>query len=311
MTTAAIIVTYESAAVVGRCLDSLRGRVDEVWVVDNSPSDSTAQVVAGYPEAKLLRHPENLGFAGAVNAGVRTCSADLILLLNPDAALLTSLDPLAAACSSPRTGAAAGMLVDARDTPQTGFSVRHFPTPFSLIFECLGLNRIWPSNPVNRYWRALDLDLTVPQEVDQPAGALLLFRRDAWERVGGFDERFYPLWFEDVDFLSRLRLAGYAVRWEPSVRAAHDGGHSLGGLTSGIRQEYWYGNLLRYAAKHFGPLGLRATAVAVLVGVVARNLVTGNLGSFRPGQPLYRVFRLVMRVMWKGSRGADRGSAEK
>lgn len=309
-TTAAIIVAYRSAAVLGRCIESVLPHVDEVLVIDNSPDEETAQVAARYP-VKLLRHPENLGFAGAVNQGVRSCDAGLLLLLNPDVTLAVPILPLVEACQRPGAGAAAGLLVDPQGHPQTGFSVRRLPTPAALIFECLGLNRLWPGNPVNRRWRGLDLDLTRAQPVEQPAGALLLFRRDVWQRLGGFDERFHPLWFEDVDFLSRLRLDGYTVWFDPAVRATHDGGHSLGGLTSGIRQEYWYGNLLRYAAKHFGPLSLRATAVAVLAGVVARNLMTGNLGSFMPGEPSYRILGLGLRVLLRGAQGVGPGRAGK
>ena len=63
-----------------------------------------------------------------------------------------------------------------------------------------------------------------------------MIRRDAWEAVGGFDEGFRPVWFEDVDFLKRLRRAGYRVRYVPSAVARHRGGHSVGKLAERSRE---------------------------------------------------------------------------
>jgi GT2 family glycosyltransferase len=54
----------------------------------------------------------------------------------------------------------------------------------------------------------MDVDLHKQQLVEQPAGALFLFRRDDWEELGGFDERYFPVWFEDVDFARRFPAAG-------------------------------------------------------------------------------------------------------
>ncbi len=83
----------------------------------------------------------------------------------------------------------------------------------------LGINRLWPRNPVNWRFRCYDVDLQSmkPVEIEQPAGAFMMIRRDAWERVGGFDESFYPLWFEDVDFCCRLKLAGLRLFHVPSA----------------------------------------------------------------------------------------------
>ena len=105
--------------------------------------------------------------------------------------------------ASRQYGLAAGKLVDKTGVAQKGFTIRRFPTPASLIFELFGINRLWPSNPVNRRYRYLDRDLDQPGPVEQPAGAFLMFRRDVWKRLRGFDESFHPVWFEDVDYCRR------------------------------------------------------------------------------------------------------------
>jgi GT2 family glycosyltransferase len=174
----------------------------------------------------------------------------------------------------------AGKLVDGQGRPQAGFSVRRFPTVASLCFEALGLNAVWPGNPVNRRYRCLDLDLDSPAEVDQPAGAFLMLRRDAWEALGGFDEGFRPVWFEDVDFLKRARDRGYRVRLAPAAVAMHAGGRSIGRVPSGTREIYWYASLLRYASKHFRTSGWLPVSGAVIAGSAFRML-HGVLGTRR------------------------------
>lgn len=270
--TGAVIVTHNSEAEIGACLDSVLGRVSRVVVVDNASSDGTRDQVLERPGASLIANLDNRGFAAGVNQGIRALDSSLILLLNPDAVLLTGIEPLAEACGEPGVGAAAGKLVDELNRPQTGFSVRRFPTPLSLSFEVLGLNRLRPGNRVNRRYRCLDLDLAVAAQVEQPAGAFLLIPRDVWQVLGGFDEGFRPIWFEDVDFLKRARDAGYGARYVPSAVARHRGGHSVGRLRRESREVYWYASLLRYGSRHFRAPGRLVVCAAVVAGCSLRML---------------------------------------
>ena len=270
---AAVIVTYNSASVIDNCLNALQLHAPEisVTVVDNRSSDDTVERVQKHEGVGCLRNEANLGFAAAVNQGARAAAgADAILVLNPDVTLTTSLNPLAEACRV--HGIAAGQLTDSYDRPQTGFTVRSLPSPTALIFELVGLNRLWPSNPVNRRYRCLDRDLETPGPVEQPAGAFLMVRRDVWESLGGMDESFYPIWFEDVDFCRRAIDAGVRIEYVPAVKARHQGGHSVGTLESAHRATYWCDSLLRYAAKHFSTAEYRGVCAAVLLSSVPRGM---------------------------------------
>jgi GT2 family glycosyltransferase len=263
-----LIVTYNSEDVIRRCLDSC-GELP-VLVVDNASSDNTLKVVGNAGGVRLIANSHNRGFAGAVNQGIEALDCEYVLLLNPDVELRTSVAALVDACSEEGVGIAAGRLESAAGQTQAGFTIRRFPTGAALALEVLGLNRLLPSNPVNRRYRYLDADLTQPADVEQPAGAFLMLRSDAWRRLGGFDTQFYPVWFEDVDYCKRARNAGLRIRYVPQVAACHQGGHSVRELPWDSREVYWYGSLLRYAAKHLTPWALRGVCAAVVWGSAVR-----------------------------------------
>ena len=271
-----VIVSYQSAAYLRSCIDAcLRFTRPEagLLVVDNASTDGSATVAASVPGVTVFPNSSNAGFAAAANQGFRVLdSADCVLLLNPDAVLQSDVRPLLCCLDNPATAIAAGALCQPAGVPQRGFTLRRFPTPLALAFENIGLNRIWPGNPVNRRWRCLDVDLSKPCDAEQPAGAFLLIRRQAWARVGGFDEGFRPVWFEDVDFCVRIRRAGYTIRYEPLALAVHQGGGSVCTLDWSGRQLYWYGSLLRFASLHFRPAGRVVVALSAGFGAAARGL---------------------------------------
>jgi len=269
---AIVIVTYNSAAEIGGCLDALAGLSEndaEVLVVDNGSADGTRDEVAAR-NVTLIANQTNAGFAAALNRGVRATTSPLVLSLNPDAHLRRGLDAMTAQMEKPGTGAVGGMLVGEDGNPQAGFMARNLPTPATLIFEILGINRLFPENQLNWHYRCLGVDPMNVSVVDQPAGAFLMFSRAAWEAVGGFDERFWPVWFEDVDFCARIKTAGFCTYYHPAAIAKHSGSHAVGRLQLENRERYWYGSLLEYAAKHYRSSAFRTTCAAVAVGAVVR-----------------------------------------
>jgi len=280
-----VIVTRNSEDVIGPCLDALARMAPNLTlvVVDNASADDTLRRVHTHAGVRVIANRENLGFAAAVNQGVASCfdsedievaGADLILLLNPDVTLLTAVDTLMDA--SAKYGLAAGKLVDLDGRAQAGFTIRRFPTAASLICELFGINRLWKSNPVNRRYRYFDKSLDEAGDVEQPAGAFLMFRREVWRQLGGWDEGFYPVWFEDVDFCRRAVDAGFHIRYIPDAVANHVGGHSVAQVPASSRAGYWCASLIRYASKHFRESGYRGVCAAVVLSSVPR-MVAGMI----------------------------------
>jgi len=263
---ATVIVAYHSEDHLPACVAAAP---PPVWVVDNS--------AAGQP---------NLGFAGGVNRGFVLSKEPFVLVLNPDCVVVNAAAAVEAMLAEfdrdAQVGAVGGLLLDAETGhPQTGFTVRRFPTSVSLACEVLGLNWLWPGNPVNRKYRCLDLNLSAPQDVDQPAGAFLMIRRAAFDAIGGFDTRFHPVWFEDVDFCKRLKTAGWAVRYTPEAIARHAGGHAVHRMPAASKTLAWYGSLQWYAAKHFARPGRWLVALSLLGSALPRG-VAGMLRQSNP-----------------------------
>lgn len=270
-----VIVTFNSGAHIHSCLRSLEESGWERIVVDNGSDDATVERARSVPGVLVLANPDNRGFATAVRQGVRAAEGELLLLLNPDVAAEPGAVPALAEAVEPEgVAAAGGRLLNPDGSTQVGFALRRFPTVATALAELLLLNRVFPENPWNRYYRCLDLDHGQPGPVEQPAGACLLVKRRAWEDVGGLDEEFFPLWFEDVDFCRRLCARGWRIVYEPRARFWHAGGHSLSSLERAEQQLHWYRNLLRYFRKHHGPLAAGVLRGGILAGMLLRMLGT-------------------------------------
>lgn len=293
---AAIIITHNSADVIDACLASTSG-VAEVVVVDNASADDTLEKVRNWPECRLIANESNRGFGAAVNQGAAESTADLLLILNPDVQIQRGIEALAKACRE--HGLASGTLTDSDGVPQAGFTIRRLPTVASLCFEVLGLNRMWPGNPVNAHYRYRGRDLDREGPAEQPAGAFLMVRRDIFDELGGFDEAFFPVWFEDVDLAKRAFKLGYRAHFTPNAVARHLGGHSVGRLPLQRRELYWYASLLRYTAKHFGTQQFRVVSLAVATGCLIR-FVAGIVLERKVRAVYWTVIHLALKGLVTG-----------
>ncbi|MBI1895496.1 MAG: glycosyltransferase family 2 protein [Acidobacteria bacterium] len=294
-----VIVTHNSEEVIGRCLHACAVVPDAtVLVIDNASADGTADQVRRRPAVRLIANRDNIGFAAAVNQGIEQLGTSHVLVLNPDVVLCGPVAGLLDACNGP-VGAATGRLVDSRGQARDDFHLRTLPTPWTLAFEALAVNRFWPGNPVNRRYRGAHSG----DRVEQPSGAFLLIAREAWRAAGGFDESFAPVWFEDVDFCKRLRDLGYGIAYVSQVAAEHAGGHSVRGLSWEERQTYWYVNLLKYVSKHFPARGRLVASLGVTLACFPRAAIEAVRA--RSVTPL----AVYSRVIWAAAKCLSNGGA--
>jgi N-acetylglucosaminyl-diphospho-decaprenol L-rhamnosyltransferase len=298
----AIVVTHNSGATIGPCLEALAGEDCEIVVVDNASADDTVQRIeefVAWNPVRLMANDENIGFGAAVNQGAREATGDMLLILNPDAIAEPGAVAAILRCmQSTRAGAVGGALLEDDGQPARGFAFRRLPTLAALLYEVLLVNQLWPGNPVNRRYRCLDADYLGQQEVEQPAGACLAVTRTAWDSVGGFDEQFFPVWFEDVDLCKRLLDNGLKIFYCPEARFRHSGAHSVGQLRFRDRQIFWYTNMLRYARKHFTSGQVFFLRTAIIKGMLLRSI--GALFGARkaPLGETLSAYWGVVRAVW-------------
>jgi N-acetylglucosaminyl-diphospho-decaprenol L-rhamnosyltransferase len=258
-----VTVTWNSRDMILRCLDRLnRSLVEKIVVVDNGSSDGTAEALQDLRTGvEVVRLEEGRSLATAYNRGAERGSAELVLFLNDDvlvtdASIATLTETLQ---TRPGAVAAAGRLVDPETgKTQTEYLPQAFPTPATFAAGFLGRGVRHP---------ALDDATTVV--VDQPPGACLLIRRDAFKAVGEWDEDF-EFWYEDVDLAQRLRDQGQ-VLYVPSAPFEHVGGLSAQRLTRADRVSRHYRGALLYASKHFGPA--QRVLTGCLYGLVAAGRI--------------------------------------
>jgi GT2 family glycosyltransferase len=123
-------------------------------------------------------------------------------------------------------------------------------------------------------------------------------RRDVWERLGGFDEDFHPVWFEDVDYCRRAVDAGYRIEYVPAVEARHGGAHSIARIPRGCRAVYWCVSLLKYAAKHFRTLGYNGVCLAMVLSSAPRMLAAIlDERSLEPVKVYCNIVRIAGRAL--------------
>ena len=224
MNVAVLIVNWNGGGLLRRCLQSLhsqRRKPDHIIVVDNaSTDDSLALAQHELTNVEVIRLPSNVGFARANNiAAAAAHRFDALALVNPDA--FPEPDWLHALMSSaehaPRAVAAfaSQMLLDATPEYLDGAGDSYHVS-----------GRAWRNGhrAARADWPKADC------EVFAACAAAALYRRDAFEEAGGFDEQYFS-YFEDVDLGFRLRLRGYRCLYVHAAIVRHMGS-ALGGYRS-------------------------------------------------------------------------------
>jgi len=224
-----VIVNWNTGPYLRECLSSveqatrMRFEVGQVVVVDNASSDGSLDGIeeSALP-VRILRNSINRGFGAASNQGAAECSSDLLLFLNPDTRVFPDTLDRTVAFMADSANAAIG-ICGARMVNDDGsdeFSCWRFPTFWMWAAKITGLAYAFP--------RWIQLQRMTNEEVggngvvDQVIGAYNLVRRQLFEALNGFDERFF-VYLEDVDLAFRARQLGYSSYFLSDVPVYHVG----------------------------------------------------------------------------------------
>jgi GT2 family glycosyltransferase len=257
----ALIVNFNSGSHLAHAVRSMAADLADLdWtavVVDNASEDDSADSIPleAVERVTVVRNQRNVGFGAAINQAARLTSAPLLWLVNPDCRIVSgAFNTLRRVLiADPRCGLTAPQLLNADGSAQE--SARGEPTALTGLFGRHGLlTRVFPAAAAARHnLRAREIIAAGAEtaDVDWVMGACMLIRREAFDRVNGFDERFFLYW-EDTDLCRRIREAGFAIRYVPGARVEHPGGASS-------RTAHWmasrafHRSAYLYYAKHTAP----------------------------------------------------------
>jgi len=248
-----VIVTWNSQDYIHPCLDSLfpQDQDLEVIAIDNGSRDSTLNALREYGiRIKVVENQSNLGFARAVNQGLKLAAGEYILLLNPDTVLTPGALQIMAGFLNehPQVWALGPQLLNPDGSVQR--SCRQFPDGRIMFYEFTGLSKLFPKNKIFGRWRMGYFDHQTPAQVDQPMGACLMIREEVLEKVGLLDEENFPMFFNEVDWCLRIRRAGGQLYFLPQAKVYHHHGASTRRVKRAMIISS-HQSMIRYFAKHY------------------------------------------------------------
>ena len=247
-----VVVTFNSAVVIRKCLSSIISAVP-VIVVDNGSTDDTIKEIQQVrPDAKIIKNGLNMGYGIANNIGLANIDTEFGMILNPDAVIIENcLEKLTAILNkNPRAACAAPILKSLEGKPEI-YVMGPTETHHSR----------WETDPEGDFctWFLM--------------GAAVVWRMSAWREIGGFDENFF-LYNEDADLCLRTTHAGYAHILSSEAKVVHLGGESAKRTASQSWLRDWqmtWSNL--YYQKKLGAKDIRGRAAKLTLWHGIRALI--------------------------------------
>ncbi len=183
-----------------------------------------------FPNIKLIKNKENMGFAKANNIALKTINSKYAFFLNPDTILLNnSIKILVDFLEDNHDIACTGANLYKQDL-SLQFSYGNFPTIKKVLFE-FGLNKIFKAYFNTNLSESITFNYDEPKEVPYITGADLLIRKDVLDNVGYFNEDFF-LYYEETELQFRIRKADYKIFLNPLAKIIHFSNTSLNLMSS-------------------------------------------------------------------------------
>ena len=266
-----IIVNYNVKHFLEQCLHSVykaaKGLETEIFVVDNNSVDGSAQLIREkFPDLHFIENKENVGFSRANNQAIRKATGEYILLLNPDTVVEedTFTKVTGFMDNHPEAGGLGIKMIDGKGNflPE---SKRGLPTPWVAFYKMFGLAKLFPKSRKFGKYHLSYLNPNEIHEIEILAGAFMLLRKKALDKVGLLDEAFF-MYGEDIDLSYRIIQGGYKNYYFPETTIIHYKGESTkkGSLNY---VKVFYNAMIIFARKHFsgGKAGIFAFIINLAI----------------------------------------------
>ena len=254
-TVSKVLSNYNNSTLLKQTLLSVyrysTGLAKEIIVIDDGSTDkSPYSIINEFPDVKLIRHNKNFGYSKSYNDGTRIAKGKYILHLNSDVVLINStLKPMIAYLEAHKEIGIAGCKIIKLDGTLDLPCKRSFPTPCNVLFQTLGLHRMFPESKVFGSYYLTYLDENKIHEVDCLMGAFMMIRREVVKNIGLLDERFF-IYGEDIDYCFRAKQAGWQIVYYPKITVRHHHGGTTN--NSKIKHIYkFHKTMIQYYNKHY------------------------------------------------------------
>ena len=265
------IVNYNTKLLTIECINSIYKNIQsidfEIIVVDNGSSDGSAEIIQKkFPEVKLIRNVQNLGFSKANNQAIRASEGEFILLLNSDTYCINDVikKMLDFIKTKPLAGIVGIRLL--RPDMSTQRDTYTLPTLRTVLYHLIDIKKLLPECLIRRLNDYISFFLIIggkeaknylkyeklshPMIVENISGACMMVRREVIESVGLLDENIF-LYYEDADFCKRVLDGGWELWLLPYTGIIHCVGASFGKSFVSFSPER-YAGVLYYFSKHKG-----------------------------------------------------------
>jgi len=237
-TVSIILVNYNGADVLINCLNSLEKFIPkdncEIILVDNNSQDNSIDIVDNkFPEIKLIKLPENVGFGAGNNAGAKVAKGEFLFLLNTDIILKSNI--LSHLIELMSANLDVGVIGTKLLFPDGSFQISFSPK-IGIKGE-IEAKKIHKNAQNKNKLNIIEHNFKDIKEVDIVVGAAFFIRTNLFNLLGGFDEKFF-MYFEESDLCQRVRNAGYKILYTPHVSIIHIRGHSVKKISNKMAVEY-------------------------------------------------------------------------
>ncbi len=226
-----IVVSYRTREMTLECLRSVKRETRrasyELLVVDNASNDGSAEAIAKeFPDIRLMALGSNVGFAQGNNIAAREAKGKYLLLLNPDTVVLDgAIDRLVAFAHARADAGIWGGRTLYGDGSLNPTSCWHRMTLWNVFCRTAGMAALFPRSEFFNSEAYGGWDRSTEREVDVVTGCFLLIGRELWERLGGFDPKFF-MYGEEADLCLRAAKLGARPAVTPQATIVHYGGAS-------------------------------------------------------------------------------------
>lgn len=239
-----IIVSYNDRQYLINCIKSIYEKFDnysnwEIIIVNNDPNQNISEFSLDFSKIKLLDYKKNVGFGAGINLGAKLAEGEFLLVLNSDTKIIASniFDVLSEFSKDDRIGIIGGGILDEKNNNQEWSAGKELSL-YDLARNNLGVSRsesIWNSSE--------------KVECDWVAGTAMFVKKDLFEKLGGFDERFF-MYFEDMDLCRRVRKLGKKVLFFTEFKIFHGSGECY--EDKRLQKKHYYDSMEKYFQKNRG-----------------------------------------------------------